>query len=306
MALLGLAAGVLLAGCPNRAEIQTARSSGYMVDFSKVYSQTLAAVVDLYPTLTEDASAGVIRTAWHLVPINTQGGDEATRSSLQTQDLRNAGAGASGLGTSPATGRKAYFIRFDVYVVGGKPWRVRVDGFVSEWEAGAVPVPLKGAAIPSWLKGRTDSLYVAIYQRLKRFAVPLEDAVALAPEPDEPLEDLAGFGPIPKDAAEIVRAVKRAAAKRDFTRLRTLLADDVAWSLGAAPGVDGAISMWQADGTQLEALVRVLEGGCRFDEADQQVTCPPAYSETPGYLGHRAGFAKRGAAWRLVFFVSGD
>jgi hypothetical protein len=302
VALAGALACVVLAGCPNRAEIRNARSSGYMTDFAKVYSEALSVLTDLYPTLTENAAAGVIRTAWHHVPISSDNSDSATQTNANTA---TGGTGALG-NTASATGRKTYFVRFDVYVVGGKPWRVRVDGYASEWDAGAVPAPLKGAAIPSWLKGRVDALYVAIYKRLKGYAVPLEDEVAAPVEPEAPLEDLAGFGPIPEDAAEAVRAVRRAAAKRDVAALRTLIADDITWSFGAAPGADGAIAMWQADGTQLEAMVKVLDGGCRLDEAGAQVTCPPAYTESPGYLGHRAGFEKRGQAWKLTFFVSGD
>jgi hypothetical protein len=302
VALAGALACVVLAGCPDRAQIRTARSSGYMTDFAKVYSEALAVLTDLYPTLTENASAGVIRTAWHHVPISSDNNDSAAPTQNATA---TGGTGAIG-NTTSATGHKTYFCRFDVYVVGGKPWRVRIDGYASEWDAGAVPAPLKGAAIPSWLKGRVDALYVAIYKRLKGYAVKLEEDTAAPPEPDEPLEDLATFGPIPEDAAEAVRAVRRAAAKRDFAGLRKLLADDLVWSFGGEPSADEAIVLWQADGTQLEAMVKVLDAGCRIDDPKQQVTCPPAYTETPGYLGHRAGFEKRGKAWKLTFFVSGD
>ena len=62
-------------------------------------------------------------------------------------------------------------------MVGGKPWRVRVTGEASEWELGAVPVTLRGADEPHWLQGRTDALRVAIYRRLKAYAVPLKTSI---------------------------------------------------------------------------------------------------------------------------------
>ena len=78
----------------------------------------------------------------------------------------------AGQGTSPALAGtsmptrlayKRFFIRFDVGVIGGRPWRVKVVGHASEWEPGnAMPTELHGPARPHWLEGRTDALTVAV------------------------------------------------------------------------------------------------------------------------------------------------
>jgi hypothetical protein len=302
-----LALGLVLAlgGCPSNKEIRLARSTGYDTDFAKVYSEVLGAVTSLYPTLTENAGAGVIKTAWHYVKINQddqQGG--GGQPALNSSGTTSGAAGA--LGTSPALGRKAYFVRFSVYVFGGKPWRVRVDGQAAEWEAGAVPVPLHGAAVPTWLKGRIDSIYVAIYRRLEGHAVKLTPVDDGPSEPEEAEVDRATLGPIPAEAADAVAAALKAARKRNLGALRALMVEDFTWSFGGSASADEAMAMWQADGTIIERLIGVLEAGCRADEAKTAVTCPPAYTETPGYLGYRAGFVRRGDAWRMSFFVSGD
>jgi hypothetical protein len=300
-------AAILLAGCPSNKEIRLARSTGYDTDFAKVYSEVLGAVTELYPTLTENANAGVIKTAWHYVKINLDDQQGGGGGQQNLGGVGNPSSGSSGaLGTAPALGRKAYFVRFSVYVFGGKPWRVRVDGQAAEWEAGAVPVPLHGAAVPPWLKGRIDAIYVAIYRRLEGYAVKLTEVDDALAEPEEAEVDRATLGPIPAEAADAVAAALKAARKRNLGALRALMTEDFTWSFGGSPSADEAMAMWQADGTVIEKLIGVLEAGCRADEAKTAVTCPPAYTETPGYLGWRAGFVKRGDGWKMSFFVSGD
>lgn len=300
----------LVACGASKAEIRRARTSGYDVDFAIVYNAVLKTVTKHYPKLIENAGAGVIGTAWHQVRIAQQSEDDQLSQQERDNLLRmQSSSSAPSQGGVPyvfsgtTLRRKYYFIRFDVHVVGGKPWRVRVYGQASEWEVGAIPTVMKGANIPHWLNGRVESLQVEIYRRLKKYAVQIE-----TPEdkPEEPRElDTSRFAGLPKGAAERVATVYRAAAERDYDTLRKSMAREFTWSLGGKLDADQAVAMWQADSSVLPRLVEVLEKGCHAESA-RRVTCPRAYSQEPGYLGYRAGFELVGGEWRWVFFLRGD
>lgn len=298
-------AGLAIAGCgASKKEVRRARTSGYQTDFARVYSQVLEAVRSRYPQLVEDARAGVIKTSWHPMRINEGTDDGLTsqqRDALEAQQRSQGNVGAMG---GSNLQRKRYYIRFDVHVLGGKPWRVQVRSQASEWELGAVPVELKGADEPHWLKGRTDSLYIDIYNRLQKYAVPLkvtEDTVAAAPEA---AADLSVYGSIPADAARVVHDVVLAARQRAYPRLRASMIDEFTWSLGGDQSAEQAIVMWQADPTILPALIDVLTRGCAAD-GSTRVVCPAA-ALPEGYAEYRASFELRGKAWRMTSFVRGD
>ena len=308
-ALLGL---VVLIGCGTSAsEVRRAERSGYRADFAIVYSEVLAVVTELYPQLEERPDVGSIVTAWHRISIKTELEGEAAGSSQQERDnlrrSQNDPSSASGNRVIGGAGyqRKRYFIQFKVNVIGGNPWEVRVAGKAQEWEEGSVPVELRGANEPHWLKGRTDALRVAIYRRLKKHAVLLPTAAVAEAAVAKPTVDIATFGNIPKAAAKRLAEVHTAASARDFTALRRTMANNLSWSFGAEPSADQAIHMWRADSAILTKLVEVLEAGCH-SESERRVTCPPAYSQQPGYLGYRAGLELIGDEWKMIFFVTGD
>jgi hypothetical protein len=293
------------------AELRQARRSGYQADFAIVFSETLAAVAKLYPQLDEQPDRGRIQTSWHPISVRTVIEGEEGGYTEQQRDAIQTGAVGDPLHNTPnALGsrtyqRKRYFIRFDVDVIGGNPWQVRVVGKAKVWEEGSVPVELRGADAPHWLAGRTDALRVAIHRRLKRYAVLLPEAPDAEGDGPKPADDLGRFGPIPAAAARAVAAVHAAAVARDFDALRAQLSPRTAWSLGAPPDAEQALAMWRADSQVLGSLAEVLEAGCRLEDP-ARVTCPPAYSQQPGYLGYRAGFEPIGGEWKLVFFVTGD
>ena len=313
LVVLALLAGA--AACSNKKEVRTAKASVYDADFAIVYSEVVAAVRELYPHgLTEDPSTGVIKTQWHQVQYSTGGGaDDA--AGVQPRDPTNPSAGGTNLGTAPGGTYKRLFIRFDVTVTGGRPWRVRIVGKASEWDPGnAQPTELRGAATPHWLPGRRDGLYVAIYRRLKSYAIQLEEE-----QPEEPVAteeiDPRQFGDIPAGAAETAADLVEAIEARDMKTLRAAIADDVVWSLGAAGDAETALAMWQADPAALESLSMILYAGCRISRSPDGsrtavdpniVTCPPAVTEEPGYLGWRATLELDGDRWRLTAFVQGD
>jgi len=308
--LLCVLCGLGVAACgASKAEIRRAQTSGYDVDFAIVYNQTLKAVTKIYPQLIENAGAGAISTAWHQVRIAQQTEDDQMTQQERDNMLRQQASGAPSMGGVPfvMTGstlrRKYYFIRFDVHILGGNPWRVRVHGQASEWEVGAIPTEMRGGNEPHWLKGRTEALQVAIYRRLKKYAVKLEEP---AEEKEEEAElDTSRFGGLPEGAAERIAMVDRAATERDYETLRKSMAREFSWSLGGTLDADHAVAMWQADASVLPHLVEILEKGC-YAETPTRVTCPRAYSQQPGYLGYRAGFEKRAGEWLMVFFLRGD
>jgi hypothetical protein len=291
----------LLAACTGKKEIRAAKSSAYDADFAIVYSQTLDAVRDLYPSLDDNPATGTIHTAWHQVQFSNNADDPRQ---VQRQNQIGGDPNAMRPGGSIY---KRHFIRFDVAVTGGRPWRVRVVARASEWEPGnALPTELRGAATPAWLPGRRDALIVSIYRRLRQYAIPVQEPKVAVVEDDTPAVDRAVFGEVPAAAAEAAAAIVTAVETRDAKALRAQLAADVVYSLGAAGDADTAMVLWQADAEALSTLGKVLRAGCRHDGATGAVTCPPDATETPGYVGWRAVLEERGGAWKLTAFVRGD
>jgi hypothetical protein len=299
-AIAGVACGA------SEAEVRKAETSGYKTDFAIVYSTTLDVVRDLYPGLVEDARTGVISTAWH--PVNVQQGADINPVSgagpaANPNQVQGGGVGAP-TQSGPMVDRERYFVRFDVHVIGGRPWEVHVHGQAALWKTGDIPTPLHGADVPQWLKGRTDSLEVAIYRRLKQYAVrlpPERKHVTTGP----PLE-LERFSALPPGAARVLAEVQRAAETRDARALRPFLADDVTYNLGQAPSADTAVVVWQADTTVLAELDKALSAGCALDQAKQQIVCPATYIKDPSFTGYRAGFQMVGGQWKMIFFVAGE
>jgi hypothetical protein len=283
----------IVAGCSTNAKLlKEARESGYQADFAIVYSEVLAAVRELYPQLAEDANSGVIRTAWHPVRIQSQ-----SAGATQDDPINTTGGNT---GTTPLTTtdrRKAFFVRFRVYVVGGKPWEIRVEGEASSWEIGEIPQPMRGAEIPPWLQGRTDKLRVSIHKRLAAYAVVVnKDQVAKKPVKQAP--DEKPFAALPAGAARVVATVALAARTRDLEALRAQMSDDLAWSAGAT-GADTAMAMYSADATILSAMSATLDKGCAA--AGAEIVCP-ADAGAPGFRGYFARFERVDQSWKLAAF----
>jgi hypothetical protein len=195
---------------------------------------------------------------------------------------------------------KRYFIRFDISVAGGRPWRLKVVGHAAEWEPGAaLPTELHGVARPSWLEGRSDALTAAIYNRVKSFAVPMKDPVEAADDPKR--ADPGAFKDVPPGAAKRLAQLKDALGGRDYAALRAQLADDVVWSLGGGSGADAAMAMWQADPEPLDAMGKALTAACGGDA--KKVTCPAGVA-APGT--YQLTVAPRGDTWRVTAFVKAE
>ena len=295
---------VLATACgASEAEIREVKMSGYSADFALVYNAALEAVRKQYPRLVEDARAQVIKTSWHPVKIRT-GGNQPSSTPQGGRTQSNQIQPSGGTFRTGSIRRKQFFIRFDVVIHGGKPWRVKLTGHASSWDVGGTPTPLTGAAVPSWLAGRENSLRMSIHDRLKQYAVKLKFRKRAKPGA-APLK-LAKYGNLPDKAAKTVATVHRAADARDAAELRANMVDEFTWSFGEDPNADVAVAMWQADSTTLAKLASVLAAGCRVDDGGGLVTCPPQYTEQASYIGYRAGFKREGDRWKMSFFVMGD
>lgn len=300
--IIFLAAITLATGCTaHKKEVETAKKSLYDADFTVVYSAALDATRETYPNIEDAPGRGAIKTSWHQVTYANNQDDMTNPQTLANAQGLNAqtSAGGASAGMPTRLAYKRYFIRFDITVTGGRPWRLKVVGHASEWEPGAaLPTELHGPARPSWLDGRTDALVYAIYQKIKSYAVPMPEN---APVDEVKHSDPAAFGAVPPEAGKELAGIKDAIAARDYSALRPHIADDVVWSLGGGAGVDGAMAMWQADPELLDAMSKALAAGCGGDA--RKVACPAG---APAAGAYQLVLEPRGAAWRISSFVKSE
>lgn len=293
-----------LAACgSNKKDVQRAKHSLYDADFAIVFSAALAATRDIYPTLNDNPGPGKIATAWHSVSYaNNQDDLQNQRTLAQSQGMQTTTAGQPTMGGVPTRlAYKRYFIRFDVSVTGGRPWRVKVVGHASEWDPGAaMPTEMRGGNRPAWLDARSDALQLAIYKRIKKFAVPMKEEVIVAEDPI-PHTDPSAFKGVPPAAAKVLAALKDTLAARDYPALRPLLDDNIIWSLGGGTGADVAVAMWQADPATFDAMNAAINVGCALEA--NHVACP-AGAPKPGV--YQLLLEERGATWKVTSFVKGE
>lgn len=299
-----LAAIIWATGCAtHKAEVETARKSLYDAEFTVVYTAALEATRESYPNIQDAPGRGAIKTALEPVSSANAQDDMSNPRSLANAGITPGAAGAPGAASSGMPTRlayKRYFIQFDIAVTGGRPWRLKVVGHAFEWEPGAAtPTELHGTARPAWLESRTDALVYAIYDRIKKYAVPMPENAAGSD--DVKHADPAAFGPVPPDAAKELAAIKDVLDARDYGGLRSHLTDDVVWSLGGGSGPDGAMALWQADPEPLDAMAKALAAGC--GGGAKKVTCPAA---APAAGGYQLSIEPRGASWRITSFVKNE
>jgi hypothetical protein len=303
--IIFLAAIIWATSCTtHKTEVATAKKSLYDAEFTVVYTAALEATRESYPNIEDAPGPGAIKTAWHQVSYANNQDDMTNPQTLANAQGINSRAvgspGAASAGMPTRLAYKKYFIRFDISVAGGRPWRLKVVGHAAEWEPGAAqPNELHGPARPSWLEGRTDALVYAIYERIKKYAVPMPDNATSSD--DVKHADPAAFGHVPPDAAKELAAIKDVLDARDYGGLRPHLADDVVWSLGGGSGPDGAMALWQADPEPFDAMPKVLAAGCGGDA--KKVTCPAA---APPAGSYQLSLEPRGTSWRITSFVKSE
>ena len=309
--LIAIVVGVFAGACSgNKRDVEHARHSLYDADFAIVYQTALEVTREKYPTLNDNPGPGKISTAWHQVSYANNQDDLANQRTLaQGQGMSTMGQPGYG-GMSPTASMagmptrlayKRYFIRFDVSVIGGRPWKVKVVGHASEWDPGAaMPVEMRGAQRPGWLDGRIEALQVAIYKRLRKVAIPMKEEEPIVVE--DVKTDPSKFTGVPPAAAQRLASLKDALAKRDFDALRPQLDDNVVWSLGGGTGADVAIVTWQADPTTLESMNASIDAGCGVG-ADKKLACPPGPPQRGMY---QVVLEQRGDTWKVTSFVKAE
>jgi hypothetical protein len=298
---LGIALAVAATGCISKKEVEAAKTSAYDADFAVVFGAVAEAVRDVYPNLTETAQKGAISTSWHRVHLAGDSGDGTVQASSRAPASANSQATNT---FSSDSAFKRFFIRFDIAVAGGRPWRVRLVGRAAEWDPGnAVPTELRGGSRPPWLDSRSDALLVAIHRKLSKYAIERGEDTQRDSDADiGPRSDPKSFTGIPPDAAQALAGLRDEVLRRDWGRLRNRFSADVVWSLGAEPGIDAAMALWQADPSALDQLQKALDVGCATQGAD--VLCPKE-ALTPGFAGYRLQLVKRGDSWKVVSFYAG-
>lgn len=151
-----------LLACGADARIGRARHASYDTDLPRVFDAVIAATAK-YPRVTGSEDQRVIKTAWIQIPTGEAGGRQPIVAAT-----RGAGGDLRPARSSPTR----FFARFDIGIVGPRPYRIEIRGEASEWGPGAArPTRLQGDAEPGWLGIRRDALMVSIHKKLEAHEV---------------------------------------------------------------------------------------------------------------------------------------
>lgn len=148
-----------------------ARSSAYDADFQAVFDGVVDVAKARVRAVEAQPANALVVTAWQEVaraPQPDEGADVA---------VSNGRPGGYRMKGSEAT---RYYARFDIRIVGPRPWRVEVAEHGAEWHPGAAkPVELPPAADePGWLISQRNHLVVGIHDRLHSVAVRVASPTA--------------------------------------------------------------------------------------------------------------------------------
>jgi hypothetical protein len=295
-------AGLFGIGCgATIEEVRVAHEARYDTDFAKVWNVVSQEMHKRYVGIhIDDAAHGVMETDFRVVEsLNQDVGATSNRQATggTAQVLNNQGSGTKAQAYNSYSGDVAIF-RMTV-LVQGPPWRVVVDGVAAKYDPGSpVPVPYHHGSIdePPWVQQRINNLTLAIYDRLREYAikesVKVEKAHAADVSAWQNLSDRA--------LTETIASVRKAAIDRDMTSLRSYMIADFRFAEGADSSADTAIAIWSADPTAMRQLARALDAGCAPDAGSKtDVTCPLKETRDAGAVR----FRQVGAAWKLVEFV---
>ena len=155
VALASISAAVAVAaGCaPTGSEVRRSRDVAYRTEFATVWNAVHEAIAERYPRLAvDDVARGHIETGWVLTEKTTDNG-----GFLRMQEPRLGG----------------HFFRVVIDVLGGPPWRVKIDGEAAEYKPDTSllrPFEHGERGEPEWVRGKIDGLYWDVYLRLEDYA----------------------------------------------------------------------------------------------------------------------------------------
>jgi hypothetical protein len=137
--------------------VKTARSASYRTDANTVFRAVVSVVGQKYKVINADAAAGMLRTEdrWY-----EKDGSYEDKGANEDSVLAEDGS----------------IVMYYLVKLAGGPteYKVEVIPMVAQVRNGyAAPVQLKpdDLAMPGFVHGKTDDLYVAIYESLKLYAV---------------------------------------------------------------------------------------------------------------------------------------
>ncbi|HET9992133.1 MAG TPA: hypothetical protein VFQ65_26565 [Kofleriaceae bacterium] len=145
---------VMVVACGGAAPHSATR---YNTDLDAVMSAATDVAKQNAKTVEVDREHATIKTAWQIV-ANVQEPADA-------YDFR----GIAKVGGAAMT---KYFARYDIHVIGPRPWQVVVAAHASKWLDGNVkPTELPDDSPPAWLLERRDHIVDDINARLRASAV---------------------------------------------------------------------------------------------------------------------------------------
>lgn len=150
LALAGAACG------PSAAQVKTAKEASYRTDADTVFRVVVAQVSKKYKVINADAKAGMLRTEdrWYE--------KDGTYEDKKANDGQIVEDGS-------------VVMHYVVKLAGGpSEYKVEVIPIVAQVRNGyAAPFKLApdDLQMPGWVHGKTDDLYLAIYESLKVYAV---------------------------------------------------------------------------------------------------------------------------------------
>lgn len=145
---------VLVIACGGAAPHTTAR---YDTDLDAVMSAATDVARQVAKQVDVDREHAIVKTAWQI--------QASVREPRGAYDF-------SGIAKVGGTGMTKYFARYDIHVVGPRPWQVVVDAHASSWLDGTPkPKELPDDNPPAWLVERRDRLVDDINARLKQSAI---------------------------------------------------------------------------------------------------------------------------------------
>lgn len=141
---------------PSSGQVKTARTASYKTDANTVFKAVVDVVGRKYKVINADAATGKLRTedAWYEKDGTSE--DKKANDGVMAED-------------------GAIVMYYLVELAGGPDtYQVEVHPMVAQVREGYAS-PLKLAeddlAMPGWVHGKTDDLYLAIYESLKLYAV---------------------------------------------------------------------------------------------------------------------------------------
>ncbi len=154
-ATASLALGATACG-PSSGQVKTARAATYRADANTVFKAVVDVVGRKYKVINADAATGMLRTedAWYEKDGTSE--DKKANDGVIAED-------------------GSIVMYYLVKLAGGPTeYQVEVHPMVAQVREGyAAPIKLAedDMAMPGWIHGRTDDLYLGIYEALKVYAV---------------------------------------------------------------------------------------------------------------------------------------